>query len=155
MLYRDLLSGKFYRLPDGKLVRAYRHPQCVELREQTPEGELLGGRWLAHPEGRVRLTRGEGKSYRLDDLQPVDRKTELHLREQFEHSRQQLEEVIEAAVPRGLPERPWGRADLLDILRQLQGLHELAIQLKDDAKAAALETAQEAGYDLWALLLPI
>jgi len=154
MLYRDLLSGKFYRLPCGTLVRAYRHPQCVELREQNPEGELLGGRWLAHPEGRVRLTRGEGKSYRLNDLQPLDRETEAHLREQFENSRQQLEELIEAAVPLALPERPWGRADLLDILRKLQGLHELAIQRKDDSKAARLEAAQEAGYDLWALLLP-
>ena len=154
MLYRDLLSGKFYRLPDGTLVRAYRHPQCIELREQTPEGELLGGRWLAHPEGRVRLTRGEGKSYRLDDLQPVDRETEAHLREQFENSRQQLEESIQSAVAHDLPERPWGRADLLDVLRQLQSLHEVAIQLKDDEQAARLEAAQEAGYDLWALLLP-
>jgi len=154
MLYRDLLSGKFYRLPDGTLVRAYRHPQCVELREQTPEGELLAGRWLAHPEGRVRLTRGEGKSYRLDDLQPVDRETEGHLRQQFENSRQQLEAVIEAAMPHGLPERPWGRSDLLDILRQLQSRHESAIQVKDDLQASRLETAQEAGYDLWVLLLP-
>lgn len=154
MRYRDLLSGKFYRLPDGVLVRAYRHPQCVELREQTPEGELLAGRWLAHPEGRVRLTRGEGKSYRLDDLLAVDRETEAHLREQFENSRQQLEELIEAAVPPGFPERPWGRAGLLDVLRQLQSLHEAAIQNKDDAQASRLEAAQEAGYDLWALLLP-
>lgn len=155
MLYRDLLSGKFYRLPDGILVRAYRHPQCIELREQSPKGELLGGRWLAHPEGRVRLTRGQGKSYRLDDLQLVDRETEAHLREQFENSRQQLEELIEAAVPQGLPKRPWGRSDLLDILRQLQGQHELAIQAKNDPQATALEAAQEAGYDLWVLLSPL
>lgn len=154
MLYRDLLSGKFYRLPCGTLVRAYRHPQCVELREQTPEGELLAGRWLAHPEGRVRVTRGGGQSCRLEDLKAVDPGTESHLRDQFENSRQSLEDVIRGAVAQELPESPWGRAHLLDILRQLQSLHELAIQLKDELRAARLETAQEAGYDLWALLLP-
>ena len=154
MLYRDLLSGKFYRLPCGTLVRAYRHPQCVELREQSPEGELLAGRWLAHPEGRVRVTRGQGSNCRLDELMPVDQATEAHLRLQFEESRQQLEDVIRSAITLELPESPWRRADLLEILRQLQGLHELAIQLKDEAKAARLESAQEAGYDLWVLLLP-
>ncbi|MBN9419270.1 hypothetical protein ABS71_16305 [bacterium SCN 62-11] len=153
MLYRDLLSGKFYRLPGGTLVRAYRHPQCVELREQTPEGELLGGRWLAHPEGRVRVTRGEGQGCRLDELQPVDRETEAHLRQQFENCRQQLEAVIAASVD-DLPERPWRRADLLDVLRRLQSLHEEAIQLNHPVRAARLETAQEAGYDLWMLLVP-
>lgn len=153
MLYRDLLSGKFYRLPCGTLVRAYRHPQCVELREQTAEGELLGGRWLAHPEGRVRVTSGEGRGCRLDELQPVDRETEAHLRQQFEHSRHQLEEVVAAEIG-DLPERPWRRADLLEVLRRLQSLHEEAIQLNHDVRAARLETAQEAGYDLWMLLLP-
>lgn len=154
MLYRDLLSGKYYRLPCGTLVRAYRHPQCVELREQTTEGELLAGRWLAHPEGRVRVTRGQGKSCRLDDLQPVDAATEAHLRHQFEHSRLQLEQVIRAVVLGELPDSPWSRADLLDVLRQLQNQHELAIELKDEARASHLEEAQEAGYDLWALMLP-
>lgn len=154
MLYRDLLSGKFYRLPCGTLVRAYRHPQCVELREQTEEGELLACRWLAHPEGRIRSTRGRGQSCTLDQLQPVDAATEAHLRLQYENARQQLEELVVAAVVRQLPERPWGRADLLDILRLLQSLHEKAIESKDETSANLLERAQEAGYDLWALLLP-
>lgn len=153
MLYRDLLSGKFYRLPCGTLARAYRHPRCVELREQTPEGELLAGRWLAHPEGRVRVTRGEGQACRLDDLQPVDAQTEAHLRQQFENSRLQLEAVIRASIA-SLEEGPWERSELLDILRTLQSLHELAIEKKDSARADQLEIAQEAGYDLWALLLP-
>ena len=154
MLYRDLLSGKFYRLPCGTLVRAYRHPQCVELREQTEQGELLACRWLAHPEGRVRSTRGRGQSCTLDQLQPVDAATEAHLRAQYESSRQQLEDTVIAAVTQELPERPWSRADLLDILRLLQSLNEEAIQGKDQASADLLESAQEAGYDLWALLLP-
>ena len=154
MLYRDLLSGKFYRLPCGTLVRAYRHPQCVELREQTAEGELLGGRWLTHPEGRVRSTRGQGQGCRLEQLQAVDAATEANLRAQYENSRQQLEETILAAVSAELPERPWRRADLLDILRQLQSLNEQAIDREDEVGAALLESAQEAGYDLWALLLP-
>jgi len=154
MRYRDLLSGKFYRLPCGTLVRAYRHPQCVELREQTEEGELLACRWLAHPEGRVRSTRGRGQSCTLDQLQPVDAATEAHLRTQYENSRQQLEETVIAAVAQELPERPWGRADLLDILRLLQSLNEQAIERKDETAADLLESAQEAGYDLWALLLP-
>lgn len=154
MIYRDLLSGKFYRLPCGTLVRAYRHPRCVELREQTPEGELLAGRWLAHPEGRVRVTRGEGRGCRLEELKAVDAATEAHLRQQFENCRLQLEELIRSAVTEQLPQGPWDRADLLDILRQLQSLNEQAIQNKDELNAARLETAQEAGYDLWALLLP-
>jgi hypothetical protein len=154
VLYRDLLSGKFYRLPCGTLVRAYRHPQCVELREQTAEGELLAGRWLAHPEGRVRVTRGQGQNCRLEELKAVDSATESHLREQFENSRQSLEDLIRQAFSEELPPGPWGRADLLDILRRLQSRNELAIQLKDEVQAARLESAQEAGYDLWALLLP-
>jgi len=154
MLYRDLLSGKYYRLPCGRLVRAYRHPHCVELREQTAEGELMGGRWLGHPEGRVRLTRGSGQGCRLEHLQAVDAATEVHLRAQYENSRLQLEDVVVAAVSKELPERPWDRADLLDILRLLQSLNEEAIERKDEGSANLLESAQEAGYDLWALLLP-
>lgn len=35
MYYRDILSGKYYQLPGPCLVRAFRHGQCIELREHS------------------------------------------------------------------------------------------------------------------------
>ena len=173
MHYRDLFSGNYYLLPGGPVVRAFRHAQCVELRELQPDG--CGGtrRWLAHPEGRIRSTRGSGEEYDLAALEPCDPETEASLRASMDRSRNDLEEqalrglaVVSQGAVTGDPQtgrtltrwqdspppRPWGRSDLLDLLRLLQSLNEIAIRDNLSAWRPPIERAQEAGYDLWALL---
>ncbi|MBT9586568.1 hypothetical protein IV102_24705 [bacterium] len=173
MVYRDILSGKYYQLPGPCLVRAFRHGQCVELREHTPDGSSHSRRWLAHADGRIRLSRGVGQDFPLSDLQPCDPEHESRLLDQLEASRLQLE----AAAMQGVgaftasalkaypgeagrveqwgehaPQGPWSRSKLLDLLRLLQDLNEIAIHKHLPQIQRQIENAQEAGYDLWAML---
>jgi hypothetical protein len=165
-LYRDITSGQYYQLPGPCLVRAFRHGQCIELREHTPEGSGQSRRWLAHPDGRIRSSRGSGPDFGLADLQGC-------LPQQLEASRQQLEEAalgglgalppeVLAAYPAEAgrsqcwreqpPPGPWKRMQLLELLRLLQDFTEIAIWNNLPQARQQIESAQEAGYDLWALL---
>ena len=50
------------------------------------------------------------------------------------------------------PEGPWSRSQLLELLRLLQDLNEIAIHRNLPEIQHQIENAQEAGYDLWAML---
>ena len=171
MYYRDILSGKYYQLPGPCLVRAFRHGQCIELREHTPDGSSHSRRWLAHADGRIRSSRGSGHDFQLSDLLPCDPALESRLLDQLELSRLQLEAAALQGVgalsvsnlPAGeaerakqwgqnAPEGPWSRSQLLDLLRLLQDLNEIAIHRHLPEIQHQIENAQEAGYDLWAML---
>lgn len=174
MYYRDLLSGKYYRLGSDCVVRAFRHDQCVELREHAPVGK--GRRWLAHADGRVVATRGPGQDFDLADISACDAETEAELFRQLDSDRHALQRAAQAGVMaldeatlsaypseeatarpwrESPPEGAWGRSELLDLLRVLQELNEIAIQKRLASAQAQIENSQEAGYDLWALLYPV
>lgn len=171
MYYRDLLSGKYYRLGPNCLVRAFRHDHCVELREHKENGR----RWLAYADGRVVATRGGDVDFDLADIAVCDPETNAELFRQLDHNRQSLEKAaqtgvgaLDEAVLAGFPGEaaaarqwrenpppgPWGRSELLELLRLLQDLNEIAIQRRLASAQAQIESSQEAGYDLWALLSP-